>query len=111
MLLWISGPVICFKVGWLFESGKNGGYNYVVSEQVTLVLLLVVIPWKWQAMHVAMQRIGVGWSMVLLMVVTWKLWVVLIWPKSWCRLWNDMSAKDVQAMQSMSRSRRVNCIL
>ena len=53
-----------------------------MSERVALILLLAVTLGERWGMHVAMQRIRVGWSLVLLVVVTWKFLVVLTWPKS-----------------------------
>ena len=82
-----------------------------MSEWMTFILLLVVILGEEWSLHVTMQRIGVRWSLMLLVVVTQKVWIVLIWPESWCRWWDDIRSRNVRAIQSMNRSRKVNCIV
>ena len=87
------------------------GSHYIISEWMTFILLLVVIPREEWSLHAIMQRIGVRWSLMLLVVVTWKVQVVLIQPESWCRRWDDVRLRNVRAMRNMSRSRKVNCIV
>ena len=95
----------------MFESSGNWSSYYIMSKWMTFILLLVVILGEKWSLHVTMQRIGVRWSLMLLVVVTRKVWVILIWPESWCRHWDDIRSRNVRAMQSMSRSRKVNCIV
>ena len=78
---------------------------------MTFVLLIVVILGEKRSLHVTIQRIKIKWSLILLVVVTWKVRVVLIWLESWCKLWDNIRARNVRAMRSMSRSRKVNCIV
>ena len=82
-----------------------------MSEWMTFILLLVVIPGEERSLHVTMQRIGVRWSLMLLVVVTRKLRVILVWLESWCRCWDDVRSRNVRAVWSISRSRKVNCIV
>ena len=90
MLLWISRSIIGLQIAWLFESGENWNCHDIISEGMTIVLLLVMITGKKWTMHVAMQQINMRWSLVLLRVITQEIWVILIMPETWDKCWRNI---------------------